>query len=139
MDKQRLLRLLIEKVMEWQAYDDYDSFYAAGWSGTGPGVLRMERKYPVAWWDPHQNCYFAFYDTETDAKPFDLTWEGMRMVVAKLKEKGWDFNLAQVGPIFTATFSRTLGPTMSEAFTHADHEAPVAAGIAALRACGVEV
>lgn len=116
MDKQRLNELLAEHVMGWRRWDTW-----ADQARTRP---------KVAWFRPDRQ-----YPTGT---PDYLTREGMGMVVAKMKEKGWDFNLAQVGPIFTATFSRTLGPTMSEAFTHADHEAPVASGIAALRACGVE-
>lgn len=68
-----------------------------------------------------------------------LTWAGAGAVVAAMGEKGRSFNLTQVGPVFTATFTRTLGPTMSESFSHVDQEAPVATGTSAIKALKVEV
>lgn len=123
-EKQRLNELLAEHVMGWMRIPVY------GLSDPDPEVEFWT-------WQKEDG---SFVD-DSDLPDF-LTWEGMGMVVAKMKEKGyvqWTLTL-NCDPkwgdsVYSSAFfiNTTCEPTSAD-----NEEAPIATGLAALKACGVE-
>lgn len=123
MDKRRLNELLAEHVMGWRkVYDE-----------------RLEA------WGWHDEATGDFHFHPSELPDFVGTWEGMGLVVEAMKEKhdalfaltnkynhSPERNRVECGAWFTILSTRREGIGY-------DDEAPIAAGIAALNALGVEM
>lgn len=83
--------------------------------------------------DPHRPGFFLDGKFSSPARNV-LSWAGMGIVEGKMWEKKFFYEMRRNKEEFTATFENREG----YGFGH-DKEAPVAAGVAALRALNVEV
>lgn len=131
MDKQWLNELLVTKVLDLPIFD----YHRDAERALGPDYTDMQY---VTRNDKHRLRLHTSYSAQ-DLNL--LTWEGMGLVVAKMKEKGFTFHLKDAvnASETIATFEGYDDDYEPVRGDGTDDEAPVAAGLAALKALNVEV